>query len=370
MKFTVDREVVIKEIQVAQDIIASKSNMSILSNVLLHVEDNSLTIRATDLKVSFETTIPVSMAEPGTTTVFCDKLLGILRSLPSGEIEFEQNSETTGDNFVIRPKFKKIDFRLRSIPADKYPAIQTVVEEGYFGISQEDIMEMVSETVFAVSVDETRFFMNGVYLETDEDKLVMVATDGRRLSYIGKPLPEGIDSFAGIIIPPKALNLIKKLASGEGQVSVAVTDKHIFFQFENRNVASALIDGQFPNYRRVIPESQDYKVLVAKEELNEALKRVALLVEKSHRIYLELSNNLLQLSSEESELGVAREAIPCEYDGPDTNIALNYLYLVEPLRVMEAEHISIHFTEPSRAITIQTEPPTDYFHIVMPMQIQ
>ena len=370
MKFTVERDIIIREIQVAQEIIASRSNMSILSNVLLQAQDATLTVRATDLKVSFETNLPVTVVEPGITTVFCDKLLGILRAVPSGDIEFEQNPQSTGENFVIRPTFKKIDFRLRSIPADKYPEIQTRAPADYFDFPQEQFVNMVSQTAFAVSDDETRFFMNGVYLEPDEGKLVMVATDGRRLSYISQDLPSGIGDFEGVIIPPKVLNLVRKLASGEGSLQMAVADKHVFFAFGDHYISSALIDGQFPNYRRVIPENQHYHVMVDKGELTEALKRVSLLVEKSRRIYLQLSSGSMQLRSEESEIGVATEDIPVEYEGPETTIALNYTYLVDPLRVIDTEAISIHFTEASKAITMYSEPQADFFHIVMPMQIQ
>lgn len=370
MRFTVERDIITKEIQVAQEIISSRSNMSILSNVRLNVADGELNIRATDLKVSFETTIPVAVGEPGVTTVFCDKLLGILRTLPAGDIEFEKNASTTGENFVIRPKFKKIDFRLRAIDADKFPEVQTSTEARYFSFPQKEFIEMVGQTVFAVSDDETRFFMNGVFVEPEENGLVMVATDGRRLSYIGQKTEHPVPSFQGVIVPPKVLHLIRKLALGEGQLEIAVADKHIFFRFENHLISSALIDGQFPNYRRVIPEQQHYHVFIDKNELSEALKRVALLVEKSRRVYLELSTNLIQLRSEESEIGVAREEIPVEYDGPEVTIALNYTYLNDPIRVIQSDTISLHFTESSKAITIYSEPRAAFFHIVMPMQIQ
>ncbi|MFW5811573.1 MAG: DNA polymerase III subunit beta, partial [Alkalispirochaetaceae bacterium] len=311
-------------------------------------------------------TVAVDVQEQGTTTVFCDKFLGILRTLPSGEIEFEQKS---GDNFVIRPMFKKIDFRLKSIAADKYPEIQVAADESYFDVPQEDLIEMISQTVFAVSDDETRYFMNGVYLEQLEQSLVMVATDGRRLSYINKELKSTPPGFNGVIIPPKVLTLVRKLASGEGPFSIAVTDKHVFFRFDNKRLSSALIEGQFPNYQRVIPESQEHELVIKKGELEEALKRVSLLVEKSKRIYLNLSQDYMELKSEETEIGIASEEIGCTYQGPEVTIALNYLYLVEPLRVIDSEQISFNFTEPNKAITIYSIPKEHYFHIVMPMQL-
>lgn len=366
MKFSCERDVILKEISVAQEIISSRNALSILSNVYLEAGQNELIIRATDLKVSFETRLPVDVSESGTTTIFCDKFLGILRSLPSGDVEFEQEE---GDRFVIRPLFKKIDFRLKSIAADKYPEIQLSPDDGYFEFAQSELIEMIVQTVFAVSDDETRYFMNGVYLENSEGQLVMVATDGRRLSYIKKQVDGQIPEFSGVIVPPKILNLIRKLASGEGTVQLAVTEKNIYVQFDNQRITSALIEGQFPNYQRVIPDEQQYHIRVKQAELQEALKRVSLLVEKSRRIYLTVQDESIILKSEENDIGRATEEISCEYEGPETTIALNFMYLTEPLRVIESEDITLHFTEKNKAITINPEPETDYFHIVMPMQL-
>ncbi len=366
MKFICERDTIMKEISVAQEIISSKNSMSILSNVLLDASEEALTVRATDLRVSFETRIPVEVAQAGTTTVFCEKLLGILRSLPSGDVEFELGENNT---FTIKPVFKKIDFELKGIEADKFPEIQLASEDQYFELSQAAFIDMISQTIFAVSDDETRYFMNGVYMENLDGDLVMVATDGRRLSYIKKTPENPIKEFQGVIIPPKVLNLIRKLASGEGTFSLAVTEKNIFVQFDNQRISSALIEGQFPNYRRVIPEEQKYRLTAKKGELLEALKRVSLLVEKSRRIYVDLANEVMTLTSEETEVGVAREEISCEYEGPEQQLALNYMYLLEPLRVIDTEDVMLQFSEPNRAVSIYSLPEKDYFHIVMPMQL-
>jgi DNA polymerase-3 subunit beta len=366
MKFSCERDVIAKEIAVAQEVITSKNNVSILSNVYLSAEDGSLLIRATDLKVSFETEIPVDVKTDGATTILCDKLLGILRSLPTGEIEFEKTDNNT---FIIRPLFKKIDFRLRSIEADKFPEIQAAGSDQYFELSQKEFIEMISQTIFAVSDDETRYFMNGVYMEHSDGKLVMVATDGRRLSIIRKEPETEIREFDGIIIPPKILNMTRKLASGEGSFSVAVTEKSVFVQFEAQHLSSALIEGQFPNYRRVIPEAQEHSLTLSREEFVEALRRVSLLVEKSRRVYLSLGENTLTLNSEESEVGVASEELSCTYEGPEMKIALNYTYLMDPLRAMDSEEVQLKFSEPNRALSIHTVPESDSFHIVMPMQL-
>ena len=367
MRFSCDKNVILKEISVAQEIIASRNALSILSNVLLEADGDALTIKATDLKVSFETRIPVVVEMPGNTTVFCDKLLGILRTLPDGEVKFTQDD---GERLAITAG-KNINFQLHSISADKFPEIPETGEDAFFSLPQKDFINMVGQTIFAISDDETRYFMNGVYMEKNEANLVMVATDGRRLSYISNA-PEGdVPDFEGIIIPPKVLNLVRKLASGEGELKLAVSDKILFAHFDNQKVTSTLIDGQFPNYSRVIPESQEQEVQLNRSEFISALKRVSLLAEqKSKRIFLFVSGDKLTLRSEESEIGVAEESSDCRYQGPESKFALNHVYLSDPLKVMGDEEVSMKFTDNSRAITLVSVPESSYFHIVMPMQME
>jgi len=353
----------LKEISIAQEIIASKNVISILSNIYLEAEKDSLIIKATDLKVNFETKVPVTVLESGPATVFGDKFLSILGSVPEGEMEFEYN-----DNKVkIKTSVKKANFQLKSMASDKFPEFPTS-DTDYFEMPIKDFKEMASQTVFAVSDDETRFFMNGVFIEKTEGKLVMVATDGRRLAYISKDA-DNIKDFTGVIIPPKILNIILKRAGDEGLIAVSVTSKTIFIRFGSYNLSSVLIEGNFPNYRKVIPEDQASSFVVDRKEMLDALRRVSLLVEqKSHRIYLGLRPDVMNIYSEEGEIGDAKEEIPCKFNGDEISLALNYRYIEEPFKVISGDEICIRFTNPSKAITILPVPETDFFHIVMPMQ--
>ena len=367
MKFTFDRDALLKEIAIAQEIIATKNAISILSNVLLVAQNGTLTIRATDIKVNFETNIPVDIQESGSTTVFCDKFMSIISSLPQGEIEFEQNDIKIN----IRPATRKAKFQLKSITSDKFPEFTAPNGISFFDIPVKEFKEMVQQTVFSVSDDETRYFMNGIFMEKKDDKLQLIATDGRRLAYISKAFGITIPDFKAIIVPPKILTIITRRASDEGILSIGIGEKNIFFRFGNYEFSSVLIEGQFPNYSRVIPASQDYSFQVETKDLLEALKRVALLVEqKSRRIYMTAAPGTLTISSQETEIGTAKEEIPCQYDGAEITIALNYLYLEEPLKVIGAERVKVEFTESMKAITVKAEPEKDFFHIVMPMQIE
>jgi DNA polymerase-3 subunit beta len=365
MKFTCERSVLLKEISIAQEIISTKNAISILSNIYIEAENDSLTIKATDTKVNFETKVPVTVQDPGATTVFGDKFFGILNSSPEGELEFEQQD----GKMTIKSAVKKARWQLKSIASDKFPEFPVSGTE-FFDMPIKEFKDMVNQTVFAVSDDETRYFMNGVYFEKIDDGLVMVATDGRRLAYNRKNAGEGITDFKGIIIPPKVLNIITKRSGEEGLISLSVTDKIIFIRFGSYSLSSVLLEGQFPNYQKVIPETQNNSVSVDRMDMLNALRRVSLLVEqKSHRVYIGLAPEVMSVYSEESDIGTAREEIPCKYDGPEISIALNYRYIEEPFKYIDSEEISIRFTEPTKAITIQPIPERDFFHIVMPMQL-
>lgn len=367
MKFTCSKDAILKEISIAQEVISSKNNLSVLSNVLLTAEDGSLRIQATDLKVGFETRIPVDVGRSGATTAFCDRLLNIIRSLPEGDVDIEQVDPSM---VRIKPVAKKIDFQLRCIPSDKYPEIPQVSDEMYFDFPQADFVHMVSRTLFAVSDDETRYFMNGIYLEKSNENLVMVATDGRRLAFITRQIPVPIENMKGIIIPPKILTIVRKLASGEGNLSLSLTDKNLFVKIGDHRLSSNLIDGQFPDYRRVIPESQKHRAIVEKKVMEEALRRVSLLVEqKSRKIILSMQKDAIVINSKESELGVATEEIPCQYDGPEISLAVNCLYLMEPIREMNSDNVTLEFTDLNKAVTLKSQPEDGYLNIVMPMQL-
>jgi DNA polymerase-3 subunit beta len=365
MKFTCERSVLLKEIAIAQEIISIKNVISIYSNIYLKADNDTLLIKATDTKVNFETIVPVTVEESGSVTVFGEKFLGILNSSPEGELSFEQKDS----KILIKSVVKKANWQLKSLASEKFPEFAVSTAE-FFSFPIKDFKDMINQTIFAVSDDETRYFMNGVYFEKMEGKVIMVATDGRRLAYVSKLADSSISDFNGIIVPPKILNVLAKRAGDEGPVSISVTDKTIFVKFGSYSLSSVLLEGQFPNYRRVIPENQENSFSINRKEALDALRRVSLLVEQqSHRVYLGLTPGTMAVYSEDSNLGTAREEIPCKYEGPEVSIALNYHYIEEPFKAMEEEEITIKFEDPAKAITVQPVPERNLFHIIMPMQI-
>ena len=366
MKFKCNKDSILNEISVTQDIISSRNALSILSNVLLEADNNLLTIKATDLKIGFETQIPVSVEETGSTTVFCDKLLGILRTMPEGDITFSVENQ----KLIISSEDNNIVFQLKIIESEKFPALKTVSNKSYFSVPQKDFLEMITQTSFAVSDDETRYFMNGVFLEKKDNSFIMVATDGRRLSFIKKEFDSVSENIESSIIPVKILAIIKKLASGEGEFRIALSEKTFFIKFDSNKIYSTLIEGQFPSYQRVIPEKQEQTAVLSKENFLAALRRVSILAEqKSKKVFLKFYEGSVDIYTEETEIGAAKETLACEYSGPEFILGMNYLYLQEPMKVMEEDEVSVKFTDPAKAVTLSSVPEHDYFHIVMPMQM-
>jgi len=365
MKFTCNKEVLLKEISIAQEIISSKNAILILSNIYLEAVNNKLIIKAKDMKVNFQTEVPVNVIEEGSTTVYGDKFLGVISSFSCDEIEFKFK-----DNFVtIKPTAKsKPEIKLKSITSDKFPELP-VSTEPFFDMPIKDFRDMIQQSVFAVSDDETRYFMNGVYLEKSDKNIIMVATDGRRLAFISKVVSEKIKDFAGVIIPPKILNTVLKRSGNEGLISISISDKMIFINFATYMFSSVLIEGMFPNYKKVIPENQEFSLSVKRDEMLSALRIISQMVEKkSHRVYLGISSGKMSVYTEEGELGNGDDEIPCKYNGDDITLALNYRYLEEPFKIMTEEEIKIRFSSAIKAITIEPVPEKDFFHIVMPMQ--
>jgi DNA polymerase-3 subunit beta len=211
--------------------------------------------------------------------------------------------------------------------------------------------------------------MNGVFVEKNGDRLIMVATDGRRLAYSGKIIDPEVDDFKGVIVPPKVLSVVRRLVSREGELKLGVTDKNFHVEYDSQHLTSNLIDAQFPNYQRVIPDHQEHQIVIDRAALEEALRRVALLVEqKSRRIHLETTADNLTIRSSEGDIGAAREDVPCEFRGPEVVLAFNYVYLLDPLREMATDKVTLEFTDPGKALSLKPIPESDYHHVVMPMQ--
>ncbi|MBO4394172.1 MAG: DNA polymerase III subunit beta [Spirochaetales bacterium] len=366
MKFVCNKNTILKELSNALDFTSQRNTLAVYANVCLILEGNNLTLKATDQKMSYVSEMTVDGMENGSTTVVCDKFLNIIKNLPDSNIIFEDSE----DKIKIKPEGSSIEFKLRTIEASAFPSLVFGDESGYFRVSQKDFTDMIGQVSFAVSDDESKYAMNGALLEKDGTSLIMVGTDGRRLSYINRQIGTEIPDFPKATIPSRFLNLIKKLSVGEGDFEINVGNNSISLRFGTCTISSSLIKNDFPAYRRVIPENQSRVCIVNINTLSDALKRVSLLVEnKFKKIILEFNENKLTVYCDESDVGAGREEIDCKYDGEPQRCAMNYTYLLSPLKVMDGEEARIEFSEPGRPFTVKSEPERDYLHVIMPMNL-
>lgn len=362
MKFVFDKKTLVDEISVAQKIIATKNNATVFSNVYLEAGDNVLTIKAADSRGTFQTKIPAETVEKGSAMVFCDKLMNILASIPDGEAEFSLQEKDA----VVKSLMVKLKYKLKSMLTDIYPDFVSVDEKSFFSVPAKDFKEMVKKTSFAVSVEHARYFMTGVFFEKKDNKLVLVATDGRRLSFSAKEVP-GLVDFTSVIVPPKVLNIVIEKLSDEGSVDIAIAGKTIFFKCGNCIFSANLIDGQFPNYNRVIPASHTGEFVISKKEIDKALKHISVMTDKEQRILLGVNSGVCSVSSVSGDFGEAKEEIDCQYTGEEFTFAINCKYLVDFLKVALDEDIIFEFTDELKAVVLKQKSSEDDIYIIMPM---
>lgn len=368
MKFTTSREALLKAITIAQDVITNKSPVSIMSNVLLQTAENKVIVKATNSTVNIITSFGADITEEGELTLFCDKFLTIINSLPVGDIEI-----TSQDNEVkVQTVGKKVKFKIKTLAADKFPIVNPYDLKDSIEVAAKDFKNLIRNTIFAVSTDSNRYIMTGCYLCKMDNLLTMVATDGRRMSVCN--CVNFCEDFKAAIIPTKMLSILEKFCSDEGNIKMTTTDKICVIKAGNFEISSNLIDGQYPAWQKVLPQGLDHTVTISKKELEAALKCACIMVQKDGRIQMLIDKGKLEISSPDTDIGSSKQEINAIYDKEPANIALNAGYIADILKVIQAESISIDFAmndenKVVKALIIRDSESdkANYTHIIMPM---
>lgn len=369
MKFKCSGKILRQEIEYANNFSSSKNSLSIISNVLLEASNDILTIKASDNNMGFRSSIPVSVIVPGSTTVFCEKLSAVLKNIPDVDLDISEENGVLN----ISPSDKgTADFtiNIKTIDASKFPELDSVDDNEFFSITQRDYFDMIDKTSFAVADNDSRHFLTGVYMEKKEGKLILVATDGKKLACVRRQFEQDIPDFQPAIIPVRFLNLIKSIGSGEGVFSIAISEGKMFVKIESRLIYSSLITGNYPNYEKVIPKNLEHSLVMKTEDLEKAITLISILAENnSKRIFLTLHANELTVSGENTEFGDSKQDLPCEYNGPENTISFNFAVLQNPIKKMGSEMFRLMYTSPLNAMIFTPEPEKDYLFVLMPMQV-
>ncbi|MCH8684079.1 DNA polymerase III subunit beta [Pedomonas mirosovicensis] len=369
MRVTVERAAVLKALAHVQSVVERRNTIPILSNVLIEAEDDGLRLMATDLDLQVVETVPATTVQRGATTVAAHTIFDIVRKLPDGS-----QIELTLADGRLSVAAGRSRFQLATLPRDDFPIFAEGDLPFGFTIPAATLRQTIDRTRFAISTEETRYYLNGIFMHvTDEAKpaLRAVATDGHRLARVAIERPEGSDGMPDVIIPRKAVAEVRKLLDEvDGDVQVSLSQSKIRFAFNNAVLTSKLIDGTFPDYSRVIPTANDRLLRINAKELAQGVDRVSTIAtEKTRAVKLSLDTNKVTLSVTSPEAGTAAEEISAEYGSGPLEVGFNSRYLLDILSQIETETVEVHLADAASPTLIRETADSPAIFVLMPMRV-
>lgn len=365
MKISIERGALLRTLGHVQSVVERRNTIPILANVLLDATADSLTITSTDLDIQATETLATKVEQPGKTTISAHTFYEIVRKLPDGSTV---DINLDGQHLTI--KAGRSRFNLPVLPAEDFPLIVAGQLPTTFEMSAEQLGNMFSSARYAISTEETRYYLNGIYFHVLDGSLLAVATDGHRLARIHAEQPSGVE-IEGIIIPRKAIGeVLKVIDEVEGNVFIEISASKIRFTLGNTIITSKLIDGTFPDYRRIIPTQNDKIVRISAHALAQGIDRVSTIAsERTRAVKVTLKTNKLLLTVTSPEFGVATEEVEAEYSGEELDIGFNARYFLDVLNQHgKNAEIKIAFDNPNAPVLITANDGGDDIAILMPMR--
>ena len=372
MKITIERAALLSALGHVQNVVERRNTIPILSNVLLSVEDGRLSLTATDLDLAIVEAVPVDMKQGGATTTPAHTLYDIVRKLPEGA-QVELSLDEGGGRLSLVAG--RSVFTLPCLPREDFPVMSEGELPHAFTLSAEALRRLIDKTRFAISTEETRYYLNGIYLHAAESggvaMLRAVATDGHRLAQVETPLPEGAAGMPGIIFPRKAVTEMRRLIEGrDDDIEIALSDTKIRFVFGSTVLTTKLIDGTFPDYERVIPVGNDKMLDVDKQQFADAVDRVSTIsTEKSRSVKLTLEKDKLLLSVTSPDSGSATEELSVAYPGEPMEIGFNSKYLLDITGQIDGEVSRLALADSVSPTIVSDLSDERALYVLMPMRV-
>jgi DNA polymerase-3 subunit beta len=375
MDLSVRKADLLRELQLFQGIVERKNTIPILANVLIEASsDSDVQLVATDLEVGLRSRCPASVAKGGALTIPAKKLYEIVRALPETDIRIQE-----GAKGAVKVAAEKFDSRMQTLPRADFPTLPEGGDSAKVSLPRTVLREMVAKTQFAITGEDTRYFLNGALFVLQPDTMSLVATDGHRLALVSSSWAAGKEAKGKkreelqAILPKKTLwELSRLLVDGDGDVQYECGENHLFFDVDGRQLISRIIDAQFPAYERVIPKQNDKKVEFERDRLTSAIKRVALLSsERSRAVKFQIAKNKIDITSSSPEVGEATETLVVDYPGETLEICFNAQYVLDFLSVAETDTVQLEFKdEMSQAVMRPVGGDgCDYTYVIMPMRV-
>jgi DNA polymerase-3 subunit beta len=363
MKFTISKESFLDAINQVQHVVSSRTTLAILSNVLLKAKDGVLELTTTDLDVGVTCSVPAEVDEPGATTLPARRLATIVRELPAEEIEFKVDEKNVA-SIRSGPSY----FKVLGLTSEEFPALPRFDDAREFRIEQQVLRDCLRKTSYAISTDETRYVLNGILFSFKDNALTMVATDGRRLAMVEQELEFPQSQEIDIIVPTKAVNELSRLLEDSGEVAIRVTGSQVGFDLGDSLLVSKLIDGNYPNYRQVIPGDSKERIPLEREAFLRAISRVSLLTtDKSNSIKFIFTPGSCEIVASSPDIGEARETLAINYKGASITIAFNPEFSMAPLRNLSADEVHLHLIDEISPGVLRSG--TNFLYVLMPMRV-
>jgi DNA polymerase III subunit beta len=368
MNLSISKEQILVGLQAVQNVVGARTTLPILSNVLLRADKERVELTATDLDVSVVCAVEAKVKKPGATTVPAKKLFGIVKELNGSEIEIETDEKNIT---VIRSGSSY--YKIHGLGADEFPPLPKFKDDKKVSLSQETVKGMMRKTSFAVSTDESRYVLNGIFLSLKDHKLTMVATDGRRLALADEEADISEKSSGEFIIPAKAVGELNRLLQDKGDVEIKFGDNQASFALKDDKgfsvlLITKLIEGNYPNYKQVIPTETKERIALAREEFLQALRRAEIMTsEKANSVKLTFGKNSLAITANSPEVGEARESLAVNYKGKEMAIAFNPRYLIDALGALSEEEVFFELIDELSPGVLKINGP--FLYVVMPMRL-
>ena len=372
MELVVRKTDLLRELQLFQGIVERKNTIPILANVLIEAEGDQVRMLATDLEVGLRSRCAASVTKSGSLTLPAKKLYEIVKALPETDVRIEENKNG------VKVAADRFDSRMQTLPREDFPSLPEATGSFTATLPRDVLKQMVAKTQFAITGEDTRYFLNGALFIQRPDSMSLVSTDGHRLALISVPREKTKGKGKGeeeerVILPRKTLlELGRLLAEGEGDIQYERGENHLFFDIGGRLLISRMIDGQFPAFERVIPKNNDKKVEFDRDRLTSAVKRVALLSnERSRAVKFQMDKGKVEIASSSPEFGEAKEVIVVDYSAAPVTICFNAQYVLDFLAVVETDSVSLEFKdEMSQAVMKPVAAENyDYTYVIMPMRV-
>jgi DNA polymerase-3 subunit beta len=368
MNLTISKEQILAGLQAVQNVVSTRTTLPILSNVLLRAEKDRLEFTATDLDVTVACSVEAKVKKSGATTVPIKKLFGIVRELNGNEIDLE-----TDEKNITSIRSGSSFYKIHGLGADEFPPLPKFKDDKKVLLPQETVKAMMRKTSFAVSTDESRYVLNGIFISLKDHKMTMVATDGRRLALVDEEVDIAEKSSGEFIVPAKAVNEINRLLQEKGDVEIKFGDNQASFTLKNEKdlsvlVITKLIEGNYPNYRQVIPGEAKERVPLVREEFLQALRRAEIMTsEKANSVKLAFGKNNLAITANSPEVGEARETLAVNYKGKEMAIAFNPRYLIDALSALSEDEVFFELIDELSPGVLKINGP--FLYVVMPMRL-